>query len=96
MGCVAMDTSIDFEKLRSMIGLQVKYRGVFCEIVEVLEEDLSLVLNDLEYHVSIQADQHGEAHRRVPRTYTIPIFKPNSTELSREFLAIEPIAMEEV
>ena len=90
-----MDTAIDFEKLRGMIGLRVRYRGVCCEIVEILQEDLSVVLADLEAHLGIQADQHGEAHRRVPKTYTIPICSNGSTELSAEFLDIEPMTLEE-
>jgi len=57
--------------LRNLIGRQVLYHGVRYEIIEVLEEGPSLVLEDCEDHKTIQADQHGEAHRRVPQTVTL-------------------------
>jgi len=82
-----LDISID--QLRSMIGLQVTYNHVTCRIVEVLEDGPTLVLEDLELRRKIQADQHGEAHRIVPRTYTVPVLSPDRTEFSSAFLAME-------
>lgn len=59
--------------LRSLIGRQARYQGARYEIIEVLGDVPSLVLRDCSDHTTIQADQHGEAHRRVPPVITLPI-----------------------
>ncbi len=59
--------------LRKLIGGRARFHGVLYEIIEVLEDGPSLVLQDCEDHTTIQADQHGEAHRRVPQTITLSI-----------------------
>lgn len=82
---------ISFDNLRDMIGLKVSYKGVACQVVEVIEEDLAVVLADMESHIGIQADQHGEAHRKVPKTYTIDIYTPDRREFSSAFLSLEPL-----
>ncbi len=83
---------ISLEQLRGMIGLRVIHLGSHCQVVEVLEDGPALVLLDLEEsHSTIQADQHGEAHRRVPVTYTIPVLNPDATGFSADFLALEPL-----
>jgi len=74
-----------------MIGLQVRYHDVYCRVVEVLEDGPAIILEDMEQHISIQADQHGEAHRRVPQTYTITILSSDKLEFSATFLALEPL-----
>ena len=61
--------------LRRHIGTYARHENTVYEIIEVLEDEPALVLQDCEEHTTIQADQHGEAHRRVPqiRTITIPV-----------------------
>jgi len=83
--------SVSLDNLQEMIGLQVRYNGVFCQIVEVIEEDFALVLADMEFHLGIQADQHGEAHRKVPKTYTVSIYNQDKKEFSPSFLMLEPM-----
>ncbi len=88
--------NISLNQLRGMIGLQVMHLGCPCQVVEVLEDGPSLVLLDLEESRStIQADQHGEAHRRVPVTYTIPVLNADATAFSADFLALEPLGLNE-
>lgn len=59
--------------LRHLIGARVRHQNRLYEILEVLDDDPpSLVLQDT-HHTTIQPDQHGEAHRRVPETVTIPL-----------------------
>ena len=82
---------LDTEQMRSMIGLRVKYHDVYCQVVEIIEDGPSIVLENLERHTSIQADQHGEAHRKVPKTYTITILSKDRYEFSLDFLALEPL-----
>lgn len=79
------------DQLRSMIGLRVRYHGVYCHVVEVLEDEIAIVLEDLEYHMRIQPDQHGEAHRKVPETYIIQIFSSDLLEFTPHFLSIDPL-----
>jgi len=83
--------TVTTDQIRSMIGLQVKHHHVDCRIVEILEDGPAIILEDMEHHNSIQADQHGEAHRRVPQTYTIPVLTPDKHEFSSAFLALEPL-----
>jgi hypothetical protein len=60
-------------RLRELIGRLARYQGRLYEIIEILEDDPpSLVLQD-RAHTTIQADQHGEAHRRVPEVITLPM-----------------------
>ena len=86
--------SITTEQMRDMIGLRVLYHNVDCQIVEVLEDGPALILEDLEHHISIQPDQHGEAHRKVPKTYTIKILTHDRLEYSPTFLSLDPIPLE--
>ncbi len=88
--------TINQNQLREMIGLYVHYHGVFCQVVEILDDGPTLVLIDLEAHISIQADQHGEAHRKVPKTYAVNILSPDQVEFSGAFLALEPLEAEDV
>lgn len=59
--------------LRHHIGQYARHKDTVYEIIEVLEDVPALVLQDCEQRTTIQADQHGEAHRRVPQTRTISI-----------------------
>jgi len=82
---------LNTEQMRDMIGLRVKYHEVYCQVIEIIEDGPSLILEDLEMHISIQADQHGEAHRKVPKTYTVTILSQDMSEFSPAFLALEPL-----
>ena len=81
-------TSIALDKLRSLIGVKVEHNGIVCEVIEILEDGPSLILQDCELHPIIQPDQHGEAHRRVPTTRTIPIYSPDGSEFTHHFLEL--------
>jgi hypothetical protein len=83
--------TIRMEHLRDLIGLKVNHQGSQWEIIEVLEDGPSLVLRDCEMHTVIQADQHGEAHRRVPSTTTIPLFDRDGSELNPALLDLDLI-----
>ena len=87
---------ISTEQIRGMIGLQVKYHDTFCRVVEILDDGPAIILEDMEsQRNSIQADQHGEAHRRVPQTYTITVLSPDKMEFSAIFLSLEPLDLNE-
>jgi len=80
---------ITLEQLRGMIGLRVRHQGFSCQIIEVLEDGPSLVLQDCEPSATIQANQFGDANRRVPRTQTVPVLTSDKTELHALFLALD-------
>lgn len=82
-------STINLHKLRSMIGRRVRYRGRNCQIIEVLEDGPSLVLQDYAEHKIIQTDQHGEAHRRVAPTFTVPLRESGTGEVSSDFLELD-------
>lgn len=59
--------------LHALLGREVVYDGVHCQVIDVLADGPSLVLSRLGSRGVIQADQYGDARRRVPQTYTIPL-----------------------
>lgn len=56
-----------------LIGRRARYQGELYEVLEILKDERpALVLQNCS-HTTIQPDQHGEAHRRVPETITVPL-----------------------
>jgi hypothetical protein len=60
--------------LREQIGAHGKYNGQDFELIEILEQEPAVVLQDCGAKHAIQNDMHGEAHRIVSTTHTIPLF----------------------
>lgn len=60
--------------LREQIGCRGLYNNQEYELIEVLEHDAALVLRDCSTAHTIQSDMHGEAHRMVSKTHTVPLF----------------------
>ena len=85
------DIIITLKQLRSMIGLRLRHQGILCQVIEVLEDGPSLVLQSFQEAPTIQANQHGEANRRTPVTYTVPVLNHEKTELHAQFLALDLI-----
>ena len=83
---------ITLDQLRSMIGLRLMHQGILCQVIEVLEDGPSLVLQSIVEAPSIQPNQHGEATRRTPVTYTVPVLNQDKTELHAQFLALDLIS----
>ena len=83
---------ITLEQLRGMIGLHLLHQGILCRVIEVLEDGPSLVLQSIEEEPSIQPNQHGEATRRTPVSYTVPVLDSTRTELHPQFLALDLMA----
>ncbi|MBL1432530.1 MAG: hypothetical protein COC09_09055 [Gammaproteobacteria bacterium] len=77
---------IDIGKIRGLIGRHVIYKESEYIVIEVLDEAPALVLETRD--TVIQADQHGEAHRRVPNTETIPVLNSTGNEYSLAYLNI--------
>lgn len=76
------------EELRSLIGRDVSFAGQHCRVIEVLEDGPALVLSCSADNV-IQANQHGDATRRVPMTRTIPVLNREHTELHPDYVRLQ-------
>lgn len=59
--------------LHGLMGRGLVYDGVPCRLIEVLSDGPTLVLMREDARGLIQPNQFGEARRRVPQTYHIPL-----------------------
>ncbi|QKT04854.1 hypothetical protein HUS23_14055 [Ectothiorhodospiraceae bacterium 2226] len=73
-------------RLRILIGRRVRHQGQDCQIIEVLDDGPTLILQGDD--AVIQANRFGEAHRRVPHTYTVPVCDEHGAPHA-EFLALK-------
>ena len=78
---------ITLEQLRGMIGIELYHNNRTCQVIEVLEDGPSIVIQY--FNNDIQENQHGEAHRKVPETFCIPVLSSDKTQLSEIFLSLE-------
>ena len=83
------EINITLQQLRGLIGLRVLFQETVWQIIEILEDGPSLVLQALDDHSTIQANQHGDANRRVPRTVTLPVLSDDRLKLSADLLALD-------
>ena len=68
-------TDITLEQLRACIGREVMFEGECYRIMDILNDaNPVLVLSNDHSDPVIQANQHGEATRRVPPIRTVPVF----------------------
>lgn len=80
---------ITLEQLRRMIGVKVRYEGASWQVIEVLEDGPSLVLESLHAPKVIQADKFGDGHRRGVEYLTVPVLTADRRELHPQFLALD-------
>lgn len=80
--------TLTFASLRNLIGRDVHFEGLPCRIIEILEDGPHLILQHKEDHTTIQPDQHGEAHRVVPSTITVPVMDVDGSGWSTDFNAL--------
>ncbi len=80
---------ITLEQLRACIGREVVLEGERYRIIEVLADaGPTLVLCSETIDPVIQANQHGEATRRVPLTRSIPVFSADDSQVHPLFLKL--------
>jgi hypothetical protein len=82
---------LNTDGIKSMIGLCFSYHNAHCRVIEVIEDGPSIILEDLDQYTRIQANQHGEASRKVPKTYTISVLSKDQSEFTPSFLELEPL-----
>ena len=66
------DPFSDPARLRALIGLELDWEGHRWQVIEILPDGPSVVLQATDGAREIQANQHGEAARRVPRCREVP------------------------
>ena len=79
---------IDIIDLRNKIGMRVWHEGQECRVVEILEDQPALVLvaGDTD---SIQADQFGSPHRKVPLSFIVQVLSSCGEELHADYQALD-------
>jgi hypothetical protein len=68
-------------RLHQYIGSTIEHEGQTCELIEILEAEQSLVFVCRHAAPVLQANQHGEAGRHAPQTYTVPLLSAIGQEL---------------
>lgn len=64
---------VPFDDIHLLLGRTLTYQGETCTIIELLQGENSLVLQCSNQHQTIQANQFGEATRRVSSYHTLPL-----------------------
>ena len=78
------------KQLYQYIGQSIVYDGMRCQLIEILEDGPSLVFSCPGQKSSIQTNQHGEASRRTPDSYTVPLLSSIHRELHPAARALIP------
>ena len=68
-------------ELYQHIGESITFEGVSCQLIEILEDGPHLVFQCPDKQAIIQTNQHGDATRRTPTTYTIPLLSSIGDDL---------------
>lgn len=79
---------ITVKELRAIIGMDVIYHGQHAQVIEVLEEGPSLVLQASGTDV-IQSNMLGHPTRRSPETLTVRVLSEDGKALHKDFLDLD-------
>lgn len=80
------------QTLYQYIGQSIVLDGKRCQLVEVLAQGPALVFLCPDERHSIQANQHGDAGRRTPNHYTVPLLSELGGRLHPAAQALIPEA----
>ena len=69
------------KELYQYIGKTIVHDGTSCQLIEILEDGPSLVFQCPGQKSTIQTSQHGDALRRTPDTYTVPLISSIQQDL---------------
>ena len=73
------------QRLRGLIGTRLRHQGQSCRIIEVVEPGPMLIVQCENTNGVIQANQYGDATRRVPKTISIPVLSEDGSDYHPEF-----------
>lgn len=72
------------EQLKRLVGAELRYQGMRCTLVEILDDPPMVVLRPVGAEPVIQADTFGNPSRHAPQLYELPVFAPDGCSLSAE------------
>jgi len=72
-----MDSQL-LKSLQALCGRRLNYTGHDCTVIDVLDGENALVLRCEDSQRSIQANQFGEANRRVRECRSLAVFDEHS------------------
>ena len=78
------------KELYQYIGQSILFDGMHCQLIEILEDGPALVFTCPDQKASIQANQHGDASRRTPNSYTVPLLSSVNDDLHPAAKALIP------
>jgi hypothetical protein len=81
-------TGPTLQQLRGMVGAELRYQGMRCILVDVLDEPPVLVLRPVDAAPVIQADNFGKPMRHAPQLFELPVFGADGRSLSPELQLI--------
>jgi len=76
------------EQLKSLVGTELRYQGMRCLLVEVIDDPPIAVLRPVGAEPVIQADNFGKPVRHAPQLFELPIFGADGASLSAEIKLI--------
>jgi hypothetical protein len=79
---------ITLERLRALVGTKLRYQGMSCTLVDLLDDPPVLVLRPVGAAPVIQADNFGKPMRHAPPLFELPVFGPDGVSLSAELQLI--------
>lgn len=83
-----MASGMTLERLKSLVGAELRYQGMRCLLVDVLDQPPVVVLRPIGADPVIQADNFGKPMRHAPQLFELPIFGPDGASLSTELKLI--------
>jgi hypothetical protein len=81
--------------LHHLIGARARYQNKLYEVLEILDDDPPALVLQNTQHTTIQPDQHGEAHRRVPETITVPLALKGGNAIDFSEMELELVGLGE-
>jgi hypothetical protein len=76
--------AITLERLRTLCGSELRYQGLRCLLVEVLDDPPVVVLRPIGADPVIQSDNFGQPTRHAPPLFELPVFGRDGVSLSAE------------
>jgi len=78
------DAATMLERLRSLVGQELRYQGMRCTLVEVMADPPVAVLRPVDAAPVIQADNFGKPMRHAPPLFELPLFAADGVSPSPE------------
>jgi hypothetical protein len=84
----AMETGMTLARLKSLVGAELRYQGMRCLLVDVLDQPPVVVLRPIGADPVVQADNFGKPMRHAPPLFELPVFGPDGVFPSAELQLI--------